>query len=171
MATILRRTSPEMSQISASHNALCRRIGADAKFHIDASEVVVVGADCTNTATGIVLVNECKRVYNGVTGGWVGHRLDDLAHVATDATNAITYADATSLATAYLLANQLKSKFNTHLSQSGKHYNNDSTNTVDSVDADSEGKLVTLVNEIKADLNAHMADAPTEAAMIRLVSA
>lgn len=82
-------------------------------------------------------------------------------HARADATNVSAVADATSLATAYALANDLKAKYNAHRVLLPVHYAADATNVVAAADADDEAKTVTLVNELKADINAHKALATT----------
>lgn len=57
------------------------------------------------------------------------------------------------------LANSIKSKYNTHRTQAGRHATNDTTNVVSSSDATDFDSLVTLVTEITTDYNAHATDA------------
>lgn len=140
-------------------------VGGTTKFHLDASEVTVTAADSSSEATALALVNEIAAVFYGSPTGtgnpYPGHALDTLAHVAADSTNgALTAArPATSLATAYTLANEIKADFNAHLTQSGVHVNNDGTNSIAAADATTQNSLNTLLNELKADLNLHMANA------------
>lgn len=126
------------------------------------SAYTVAGANSTNTATAITLVNECKRVYNN-------HAVDDYAH-NTAVSAVVSTADATTLATAITLVEALFTAFGTHRTASNVHFNNDSTNTRSSATAEDESTLVAAVNEFKTDVNAHIASAPA-AAMVRMIPA
>lgn len=177
MATIIRKTSPELYALATHQNALLSYMGAGTKIHIDASEMTVTAAAATDLATSLTLANQIKRVYNGsssssIVGYWVGHRLDTMGHLAVDSTNSVTAADATSLATCITLANQLKAKYNAHRTQAGVHHNNDAVNVVTVADAvNLQAEVNALLNDIKAQVNAHMADAPSEVGMLRIVDA
>ena len=85
---------------------------------------------------------------------------DALAHDAVDATNTLAYtrAQVVGEASAILAANDLKAKYNAHLTQSGVHPNNDATNATSASDATNGASLYTLLNELKLDFNAHLAD-------------
>jgi len=178
MATHLRHTSPLAAKLRDAHNGTMRYIGAGAFFHLDKSEVIPVQGAASTDALAYALVNECLAVYQGVTGklsDWKGHAHDKLAHKIDDTVDiSIVTTPATSLVTAYALANALKAVCVAHCTASGVHYNNDGTNGVtlgNIADADSSGKLHTLANGLKAFLLAHLASGPAEASMIRLVSA
>lgn len=54
--------------------------------------------------------------------------------------------------------NDLKAKYNAHLTQSGVHPNNDATNSTSASNATNGASLYTLLNELKTDFNAHLAD-------------
>ena len=60
----------------------------------------------TNSITA--LANELKLDYNA-------HRTQASVHLTNDTTNAITSADATDLATAYTLLNEIKAEYNLHM--------------------------------------------------------
>lgn len=62
---------------------------------------------------------------------------------------------ATALAAAIVLANEIKTDYNAHRTQATVHSANDTTNIVSSANATDLATLITLVNEIKSDLNAH----------------
>ena len=175
MATLLVRSTPEFAVIGAAHNALKAQIGAGAKFHLDVSEVTLTAPAATDLATSLALANQAKAVYTGgALGPFPGHRLDALAHLATDAVNAIASPDATTLATALTLANELKADYNLHRTQAGVHYTNDATNVVTAAAAVDLATLVTLVNDVRTQLLAHWgaASAPTNVApSLRVVDA
>lgn len=67
----------------------------------------------------------------------------------------ITSPDATALASAITLLNEMKSDFNTHCADAAAHDDADATNTVSSANASDLASAITLANEIKDDLVAH----------------
>lgn len=175
MATQVRRVEPHDAAWAALINALKAQLGAGSSFHLDASEITVSAANATDLASSLVLVNQLKHVYNGPKGSapYPGHRLDTgsgLAHKVADTTNSISSADATDLASAITLANELKAEFNAHIASTTFHYTADATNTVATANASDQTTLNALVNQLKTSLNAHMASAPS-APSVRLISA
>lgn len=173
MARVLRKTNQSVGDLALSINDLkawvldgFRKIKADIStgtgvgstflvqgFHNDRCERTITAANATDLATSLTLVNQIKAVYEF-------HRVDLLAHTASDTTNAIAAPLATDLATAQTLANELKTDYNAHRTQAGVHDNNDATNTITSANATDQGTLNTLLNELKTDINAHMASGP-----------
>jgi len=91
-----------------------------------------------------------------------GHTITHLAstgytgvHVAASAA-AITSPEATDQTTANALLIELKTDFNSHLTEAGVHINNDATNTVTAADATDLATSIALANDIKAQYNAHI---------------
>lgn len=167
MATIVRKTDPDLVTMAELYNGLKAQIGAGSHYHLDAAEFTITAADAgggTNGAklsSSIALLNEIRAI-------WELHKADTLAHKVAD-TATMTAPAATDLTTAEALANELKSDFNVHDGSTTLHYNADS-NDISTSDASSYDSLVTLANAIKARVALHMADAPS-AASIRLVDA
>ena len=67
----------------------------------------------------------------------------------------ITSPDATVLASAITLLNEIKADFNTHCADAAAHDDADATNTVSSANATDLASAITLANEIKDDIVAH----------------
>jgi hypothetical protein len=178
MATLIRRTEPAIARVADSHNSLMQYVGAGALYHVDQSEVIPAQADASTDALAYALVNECLAVYQGdgtALGAWIGHVNDTLAHKVVDAVgvSGVT-THATTLVTAYALANALQTAMVAHCTSTGVHYNNDTVNgvTLNNIPAaTSSGTLHTLANGLKAFLLAHLASGPSEASMIRAVDA
>lgn len=178
MAIVRRRVTPGLVDLTTSINSARAEAlleSADSThFHVDASEQTVTAANATDLPSAVALVNQEKAVYEY-------HRKDagvvsPVAHKTLDATNVESVANANpnagdgGLAGAIALANDIKTQFNAHLTQSTVHYNNDATNTVAASNATDLASLETLVNAIKTALNAHMASAPSGKSL-RLVAA
>jgi hypothetical protein len=172
MAQVIRKTDPAFAPIVTAFNLLRKQIGAGAFFHLDATERTVTfatlsGVDATAEAAAIAAANQVKAIYeyhleDGVEGG-------PLAHKVVDTKPALVVA--TTLATAYTLANAIKADYNVHRASTTYHYAADATNVVAATDATTLATLQTLLNEIKTDLVAHMASAPVTGVSLRLVSA
>lgn len=79
------------------------------------------------------------------------------AHYGIDSINIITAPVATDFDSMLVLANDIKDKYNAHLSYD--HQYEDTTNVITASDATNEASLITLVNQIKAKANAHFAAA------------
>lgn len=82
----------------------------------------------------------------------------------SDASTAISTADASDLPTVVALANAVKAAYNTHCASAcsattgqGAHIAADAANTVAAADATDQTSANTLLNEIKADYNTHRA--------------
>lgn len=112
----------------------------------------VTHAAATNATTQLSLCNAIRIVLDK-------HFVDPIAH-NTAVSAVITVATATDATTANALANDLKAKYNIHLSAANVHYTNDGTNTIAAADATDATTLQTLVNELRTDVNAHIASAP-----------
>ena len=68
----------------------------------------------------------------------------------------ITAVVASNLATGITLGAEMKTDFNTHLTESGVHLLNDSTNTVTAAHGITlQAELDTLLNDIKTKMNLH----------------
>jgi hypothetical protein len=166
MATVIRNTEPGISQLVTAHNDLKHQVGAGSHFHLDASEVTVTLADCTDLPTAIALVKQLMAVYTF-------HINDTLAHKAADVTNVLlhTVASVVDLASAETAVNDLHTQYTAHIADASvSNYNADSTNTDSSASATSLTTLKNRANGLKAALNAHMADAPSSKSL-RLVKA
>lgn len=169
MATVVRKTTPEVSLWATAVNAVKTQIGAGSAYHLDVSEVTVTAGNGDGTlATALTLVNQLAAVYTF-------HIADALAHKAADATDVLTVSyPVATLANAESLANNIKAKYNLHIASTSAHFNADITNGVTAADATDQGTLDTLITQIKAKLNAHFGTggAPTNcAASIRVVGA
>jgi hypothetical protein len=169
MATVLRKTDPLVAVLATAFNTLKTQIGAGAFKHFDASERVLTfttlsGAAAADELAAIDATNQLKAIYEF-------HIRDTLAHSITQAAEP-TLVVATSLATAYTLANAIKVDYALHIADTDMHPNADATNTVAAADATTLGSLQTLVNEMKntTALQAHMASAPS-APSLRAVDA
>lgn len=72
-----------------------------------------------------------------------------------DETHEITSSDASTLATAYTLLNEIKTDYALHIASTVFHSAADATNTIAAADATTRGTAITLANELKTDINAH----------------
>lgn len=126
---------------------------ASSTVHYDRGEWTVSTTNASTTDTAVALCQALMQAY-------VNHIADALAHDAVDATNTLAYtrAQVVDEASAILAANDLKAKYNAHLTQSGVHPNNDATNSTSASNATNGASLYTLLNELKTDFNAHLAD-------------
>lgn len=163
MATVIRNTDPNVSLWVAAHNDLKLQIGAGAFFHLDKSELTITLANATDLATSLALCNN-------ITGVYIFHFADTLAHKIADVTALPLLGAATTLATAITAANLIKASLATHIASTTVNYAADSTNTIAAANATDQGSLNTLLNELKTDINAHMASGVASASL-RLVSA
>jgi hypothetical protein len=77
-------------------------------------------------------------------------------HKADDTTDVISTVDATTLATAQTLNNDLKAKYNTHIASTTYHIAADATNGTSSANQSDLATGQTLANEMKGDFNAHI---------------
>jgi hypothetical protein len=115
----------------------------------------VSAANASNEDTLITLVNSIRAAYEA-------HRVDAANyHYLTDTENIITLSPATDLATAYSLALELKSDFNSHLSSMG-HVTDDLLNMVTTADPTGSADLpgcIALANSIKSKFNLHLTKA------------
>jgi hypothetical protein len=91
--------------------------------------------------------------YNALVTG-LGHA-GLLLHYEETPVAPVTSADATDLATALVLANEVKADLNTHMADTKKHLAADATNPTTEADATDQSTLNTLVNAIKDDIDAH----------------
>lgn len=67
----------------------------------------------------------------------------------------VSSPDATALASAITLVNELKADYVAHIADAAAHDNADATNTVSAADATDLATAITLANELKTDLVAH----------------
>lgn len=163
MAEVIRNTFPELSQIASVINA-DRVARISTNVHRDAGDYTVTFTTLSGTGTAnedlaIAATNECMYKY-------LLHVRDISGTVASDGSLGVThkgawaiaaFVKATSLATAYTLANLIKSDGNLHFVDTTAHDNADSSTSIAATNATTLGTLQTLVNEIKADLNTHFA--------------
>ena len=133
--------------IAATHPATdrttCVALANDLRAKFIAHEANVVAhtiADGTDTVTAVVCVGHC-------------HKVDDAVDVLT-ATN-----PATDLTTGIALANDLRSKYNTHIASTTYHVAADATNPVTVAVAAEYTTAVVLALDINAQINAHFASA------------
>lgn len=160
----MRRTFPELEALADAHNST--RVGlVSTNVHADAGDHTITfatlsGIGTANENLAIAAVNECMVKYllhirdiHGVIAaadGSIG-----VAHKGVWAV--ASFVRATTLATAYTLANLLKSDGNLHFVDTTAHYNADSSTSIAATNATTLGTLQTLAAEIKADLNTHFA--------------
>ncbi len=83
------------------------------------------------------------------------HVVRERSHVVVDPGSAVI-GSPSSLATAIIVANSLKSAFNAHLIKPDVHVRNDTFNAVTSPDATDKESLGVLVNSLRHFHNAHM---------------
>lgn len=140
--------------------------GTTGDFHSPATtplQVTAHNGDGT-TATLFLLCANLVSVYNT-------HIADAVAHLLADTTNTLTSSvTPTTLVAAESLLNDMQTKFNAHLTQTGVHVNNDGTNSSTAAAATNQSTSDTLANELKTKLNAHISSAPA-GSFINLVSA
>lgn len=117
-------------------------------------------------AVQVAFVAECSAAYTTHIASACDATTGIGAHMAADATNVITTAAPTDLATCYARMNELKSLLNAHDALTTSHPVADATNTVTAPDADTAAKLATLGNQVKAKLNAHLAMAFSDPAIV-----
>jgi hypothetical protein len=164
MAKIMRNTFPELKDLAEVINA-DRTARVSTNVHRDAGEYTITfatlsGTGTTNENLAIAATNECmykyllhvKDVYNVIAAadGSIG-----VAHKGAWPVEA--FVKATDLATAYTLANLLKSDGNLHFDDTDAHDNADAATAIAAADATTLASLQTLVNELKGDFNAHFA--------------
>jgi hypothetical protein len=131
----------------------------------------IASADATDTASLITLLNELKTDINAHMASAVFHVNADSTVIAADnpgtasvhliaCTVTASSADATDLASAYTLANELKADYNDHRTDvtNDCHGADDDTNVIAAANATTLDTLITLVTELKADYNAHIAN-------------
>lgn len=77
-----------------------------------------------------------------------------------DGADMVTSPNATILSSLVTLANELKSRYNSHIANTNGafHAINDTTNVVTSANATDLASSITLLNEMKGDYNAHIAN-------------
>lgn len=164
MSKVMRRTFPELEALADAHNST--RAGlVSTNVHRDAGDHTITfatlsGTGTTNENLAIAAVNEClvkylihvRDIYNVIAAadGSIGVTHKGVWAIAS-------FVRATTLATAYTLANLLKSDGNLHFVDTTAHDNADSSTSVAATNATTLGSLQTLTNELKADFNTHFA--------------
>lgn len=169
MAKVRNNSHTLIWALVAAHNALARQ-GVGSNFHYDKlatvggtdfhtptfTAITIDKANGTTLPTTIALANQLKYVLNA-------HMADGLptgsVHAVVDSVNPITAADASDQTTVNTLLNQIKTKFNAHLTQATVHPNNDGTNGVATANATDLASSEALANALKTAVNAHMASA------------
>jgi hypothetical protein len=164
MATVRRKTTPNIKTHADEVNAVKTSMGAAAHYHLDAGEYpatygTLSGSTAADTVAAIRATNQLKQV-------WEFHLADTLAHKVADTAPALT--KATTLATAYTLANAIKADYNTHNNETATYHYNADTNDEGTADASTLGTLQTLLNAMKTKINDHIANGETPAS-IRVV--
>lgn len=139
-----------VSDFNAMRDALQR---AGVVVH-NAATAVLDGPAATDTASAIVRANALKAAYNA-------HRQSAAAHLAVDATNAVTSANATDQASLNALLNEIKADFNAHHKSASYHHVGGPgglavSADVSTADASSESTSVALVNALVAAFNRHV---------------
>lgn len=76
------------------------------------------------------------------------------------------YTDANNLSSAVSMANDLNSKYSSHLVLTGTHIPNDNANVVKVVDAFDTDSLIVLINKIKSLYNSHISIGPSNVHLI-----
>lgn len=158
MATLIRKTSPEVDLWVAAHNDLKAQIGAGANFHLDKSERSLVSASASDLPTLLVRTNELINVFTF-------HFADTLAHKVAAASSLPAQNAAVDLASAITALNLMKASHNTECASTARHYNADASNTTTSANATDLASSITLANELFTDLGNHMASAPAAASL------
>lgn len=137
-------------------------------FHADATTAVAVEdatADGYGTSSALLL-NACVTAYTAHLASVCSAVTGQGCHISADATNVISAAVATDVATGITLANELKADFNAHIGSAVFHPLADGLNAVAATNASNEATLVTLVNQIKVKMNAHFAAAFVSQAIV-----
>lgn len=137
--------------------------------HNDRSEVLITAADATTLETSVTLVNQLLGVYAFHMADTLAHKVVGVA-LASYVPVSDSLSDGDKLTAAIALANDIKSKYNTHRASTTYHYTADSTNVTSAADATDQGSLNTLLTELKADINAHLVQGYAGKS-VRLVSA
>jgi uncharacterized protein YciI len=137
--------------------ALMTELKTDLEAHDSQSGVHVNNVAITVTASvnqGVFydLLNEIKVDYEAhrvLTAGGV--------HGGADNTNAVTAADATTLATAIALANDLRTQYEAHrvMTSGSVHTNPDNTNVITAPVATDLATALALANDLRAMYEAH----------------
>ena len=122
-----------------------------------ASTLITISAVVMTEDGYINAVNDIRGVLGLHFADGSAHEIADIVNVGFED----GYAVASTLATAYLLANAMKLNYNNHGAETDVHVNNDSSHDLTSPDASSVASLATLVLEMRTDINAHIADAGT----------
>lgn len=174
MARSVRRTDGSVrAALVEEYNKLrldMLKLKAGTIFHADATTAVTADLpSATTTLTAVNRVNAVRTAYILHIASACSASTGQGAHIAADSTNTIGAA-ATDEASAITLANDIKSKFNTHRASTSYHPTADSTHAISSTDASDAASLYTLVNELYTDVAAHIASGMTSSA-INLVAA
>jgi hypothetical protein len=166
MATVQRKTHEIHRTRATEFNAQKVLAGAGAHYHMDVGEQICVFA--TLSGTGAANEQLAIRAANQMKQVWVFHLADTLAHKAADTPPSLTTAN--TLATAYTLANALKTDYNAHNNDTATYHYNADTNDEGTTNATTLGTLQTLLNALKTKMNDHIINGETPAS-IRIVDA
>jgi len=118
----------------------------------------VTAVDGNGTLAKLMLIaNDLKAKMNTHAASACSATTGVGTHLAADATNfPEATVDATDLGTAETLLNSLYTKYNTHLTQAGKHCTNDTTNAASSAAATDQASSDTRANDLKLKFNLHI---------------
>lgn len=138
------RTDYEAHRVNASYHA-----AADTTYILGGSPTITTWTELASE------LNNLKAQYNG----HIAFSSGGSPHSNPDGTNAVTApnASATDPDSCLTLANQIKSKYNSHRTQATVHVANDTTNIISGSDAAYPATLFTLAIELKGDYNTHRA--------------
>lgn len=156
------RRVPELRGIAALEelNKVRRdvlRLVAGLIFHATVTAAPAVVATAVDLPTSIARLNAIRAAAIVHLASACDATSGEGAHIAADATNAITSPVATNLATAQTLANEIKTKFEAHRVLLTAHPKADTAHAIAAADASDLATLITLVNELGDDIAAHIA--------------
>jgi len=120
----------------------------------DGKNVAVAGfiiTEAVNLSSGITMANDIRAKFEA-------HLVYPAAHSPDDTSDYLDVVDATDLTSLVILVNELKSRFNSHLSKggaSGVHNNVDTVNLAISTDVIDLTSALTLINELRINFNSH----------------
>ncbi|NUP13763.1 MAG: hypothetical protein HOW73_47610 [Polyangiaceae bacterium] len=135
-------------------------------FHADASTAIATLPVASDLPSVIARANAIKATYNAHIASACNATTGVGAHIAADATNVVSSANASDQATANTLLNEIKADYNTHIASTSFHPTADATNAIAAANASDLATSITLVNELYTDINAHMAAAMNHQAIV-----
>lgn len=150
------------SSVSVSGDGVASCAGSSGEYTVTLTDAWKTLIDCQvlpELDHDTIATEEICELANDVATQYAAHRvmIASSVHGAADATNVVTAAAATTLATAYTLLNDLKTQYEAHrvLTAASVHGAADATNTISAADATTIATAITLANELKTDLSAH----------------